>query len=666
MNNKYIAKACLTMLVGAAVSFSACSDDYLDPEPLSYFEPSTTFTNESGIRAALIACDEELRDEFLNVGNSNGKYTVLIQEARLSDIAVGGNTDYGHYTCFGEVYTKTTPTDGYDRSAYCFTDVLGVGVKSANTILDYVDQIEGLSEDIRNAYKGRAYFHRAFRYYNLIFQFKNVPLITHVISSPKLDYHSTSREAIIEKMIQDLEFAVQYVPVQSQTDYIGMVNKGACQMLLIKYYLAAGQWQKAKDLADVVIDRSGYKLMTNPFGTFDEGGEPNTWPITRNVIWDLHRPENKLISENTEVIYGIVDQGSGASFMKNVFTRECTPFWVNGTNTTPKGGLTATSNYARNNPNYDNTLDFARAIGRGIADVRPTWWAEHSLWYLNGTLDEGDLRHSSEVGNWFPREALKYNNPEIKNNPDPEIAALYGKSYAEAGFPNYADTIKSRFAFPHYKTYLRDVVAENNPSTADFQGATLGGNSNWYVYRLAEAYLLRAEAKFYLGDIQGATADVNAVRQRANCTQLYSTVNIGDIMDERARELTYEEFRHIELSRVSLCLAKSGKPDEWGNTYDINNYDQQEGTSPEGGSYWFQRVTHYNNYYNKGDNGQFKLGKATVTYNIGKQNLYMPVPNAAIQANSGASLYQNFGYDGYDANVTIWQNYQEAEADELK
>jgi len=246
MNNKYIAKSCMAMLVGAAVSFSACSDDYLDPEPLSYFEPGTTFANESGIRAALIACDEELRDEFLNIGNSSGKYTMIIQEARLSDLAVGGNTDFGHYTCFGEVYTKTTPANGYDRSAYCFTDVLGVGVKSANTILDYVDNIDGLSDDIRNAYKGRAYFHRAFRYYNLIFQFKNVPLITHVISSPKLDYRSTSREAIIEKMIQDLEFAVQHVPTQSQTDYVGMVNKGACQMLLVKYYLAADNGRRPR------------------------------------------------------------------------------------------------------------------------------------------------------------------------------------------------------------------------------------------------------------------------------------------------------------------------------------------------------------------------------------------------------------------------------------
>ena len=70
-------------------------------------------------------------------------------------------------------------------------------------------------------------------------------------------------------------------------------------------------------------------------------------------------------------------------------------------------------------------------------------------------------------------------------------------------------------------------------------------------------------------------------------------------MDERARELYLEEWRYLELSRVSYCLALSGKPDEWGNTYDVNTYDKQEGTDPNGGSYWYQRIMHYNEFYNK-------------------------------------------------------------------
>lgn len=39
-------------------------------------------------------------------------------------------------------------------------------------------------------------------------------------------------------------------------------------MLLSKLYLATGQWEKAIQQLNEVIDNSGYSLMTNTFGTF--------------------------------------------------------------------------------------------------------------------------------------------------------------------------------------------------------------------------------------------------------------------------------------------------------------------------------------------------------------------------------------------------------------
>jgi SusD family. len=663
--NSILSRIGLVVLASATLFAAGCQKEFLEPKPLSYFEPTATFTTESGLRAALIDCDQELRSEYIiNDFLARG---ILTMEMRISDLCVGGNTDGGHTTALCELDTKVTAVSGYDQSPAMFSDVLGGAVKSANSILDYVDNVPGLDENLRDAYKGRAYFHRAFRYYNMIFQFRNVPLVTHVISSPKLDYKSATRETIIKKMIEDLEFAVAHVPAQSQMDYYGMVNKGACQVLLIKYYLADGRFSDAKNLADEVINNSGYQLMRNPFGIFDEGGEPQTWKITRNIIWDMHRPENKLIAENKETIFGIVNQGSGSSFRTFMTLRNWVPFWANGTNTAPLGGGQSTQRYARTDPAYNAALDFNRGIGRGVGCMRLTWWAENDMWKVNGQMDEGDLRHSESAGNWFSRDLFRYNTKEIRDSSDPEVRALYGKTYREVGSPHYADTIKSVGAVMHYKTFLHDVQKEANPNSNDHQGATLGACSNWYVYRLAEVYLLRAEAKYYMGD-PTAAADVNAIRERAHCEQLYTNVTIGDIMDERARELFMEEFRHIELSRVSLCLALSGKPDEWGNTYDINTYDKQEGTDPNGGSYWWQRICHYNNFYNKGEDGKgtHKLGRLTIIYNMNKHNLYLPVPQSAIDANTGNKMWQNFGYDGYDANLDLWTDWHDAVADEEK
>ena len=176
-----------------------------------------------------------------------------------------------------------------------------------------------------------------------MFQFKDIPLLTKVISVPKQNYATTDRKAILDMITKDMEFAVEWVPEQKDMDMVGQVNKGACRQLLIKCYLATGQWEKAKEQADILIDKSGYELMKEPFGTFVESGEPETWKITRNVIWDLHRAENKLTSANKEVIYGIVSRGSGESLNEFHTMRAFGPFWTDAKIKGPDGKPGATN-----------------------------------------------------------------------------------------------------------------------------------------------------------------------------------------------------------------------------------------------------------------------------------------------------------------------------------
>lgn len=634
----------LASAICGSLLFSSC-ENFLEPKPLSFFEPEATFTTESGLQATLFSADRQFFNHWIHPQRA-----LLDMQYRLSDLAVGGKTDDENMFC--NIDGVLTPTSMPNQISWFWEDVLGSGVKFANTILTYIDNVKGLDENVKKAYIGRALFHRSFRYLNLAFQFKDVPFMSKIVEVPKVNFYSTKREIILEAITKDMEQAVEWVPEQKDMEYTGMINKGACRQLLIKCYLATGQWEKAVKQADILIDDSGYELMKEPFGTFVEGGEPETWKITRNVIWDLHRPENKLISANKEVILGFVNRGSGESFAPFTSMRSFGPFWADAKIKGPDG-KPGTSRISRTDSRYNKKLNYLRAIGRGIADIRATYFATHTLWRVNGVEDKGDLRHNSSVGNWFPMDSLKYNDPS---------SAYYGKTYAEV-MPNYSqDTVRTWFDFPHYKIYLKDVVNENNPSPSeDFQGATLGAIADWYVFRLAETYLLRAEAKFYMGDVSGAAADVNEVRKRAHCEQLYETVTIGDIVNERARELYLEEHRHTELSRISYCLALSGKPDEWGNVYDVNTYDKQSGTDLEGGSYWYQRIMHYNGIYNKipvNANGK------VFRYVINKHNLYYPVPNSAITKNTKGQLRQNYGYDGYDENIPMWQTIEEAIADQ--
>lgn len=456
-----------------------------------------------------------------------------------------------------------------------------------------------------------------------------------------------------------MEKAVEWVPSQAQMNTIGMVNKEACRMLLAKLYLSVGEWDKAEKQCDELINNSGLALMEQPFGNASvaNSGEPATWNITRNVIWDLHRPENKYNSANKEVIFcmpNISDQRHIDFLTMRIFG----PNWSDSRLKSPDG-KTACVNYARNNKNYNQNLDNLRAFGRGIATFRLTWFAQKQLWDVNGVEDTQDYRHNSQIGNWVNMTDMKYNGD--KSSP------YYGKNLQfrdDKGNCLTTDSIRDWFDFPLYKFYLKDVSAENNQGANQFNGATKGSDASWYLYRLAEAYLLRAEARLYQGNVSGATKDVNKLRERAHASQLYSTVNIGDIMNERARELLLEEWRNVELTRVSYDLAKSGVADEWGNTYSLDNWDKQDGTDMNGGSYWYQRIMHYS-LYNKCGAG-IVSGPKTIKYTMNKHNLFWPIPNSAITANKDGQLFQTYGYNGYDASTPEWDNWEDAVADEDK
>ena len=74
---------------------------------------------------------------------------------------------------------------------------------------------------------------------------------------------------------------------------------------------------------------------------------------------------------------------------------------------------------------------------------------------------------------------------------------------------------------------------------------------NIHVIRLAEMYLIRAEANYRLGTSLGATPldDINTIRDRAKASVL-TTVTLDDILLERRRELAFEGFLIHDIKRT--------------------------------------------------------------------------------------------------------------------
>lgn len=595
-------KIIYVFLITTAATFGAggCKEEFLEPELLSIFAPESALTNPKAMRAALASCMVVVRNEFY------GDSPPIVTESIFSEIAVEGTTDKPgpaqNLTLQITPDAQLNHTD-YNKIGWFWTEGYR-GIKYANTVIGRIDQATYTSEAERNAILGSALFFRAYFYYRLTHQFGDVPLILKEVQESKLDFNSTQREVILQKMKEDLEYAEQWVPDNVMK---GEVTKGAVSHLLTKVNLALGLFDDAIASATRTIN-GPYNLMTSRFGA--TAVDP-----TKNVIWDLHRPENKALAANREALFMVIDRlytiGNVSGGMN--IMRQAVPLWDSNINTpTGKKGTIQTVNIE---------IDQIAKYGRGIGRLRGTSYHTKTIWGGDTT----DLRHAP--GNWMDMEDLVYNNPDLKTTNDP----YYGKHLQKMSGNTIlvSDSIRSWFGWPHYKVFVPD------PERVTAQG----GHSDWYIFRLAETYLLRAEAYFWKGQLDLAATDINAVRTRAEAAPITAAdVTIGTILDERARELFFEEPRKTELTRISYILAQTGHTAYNGRTYAMANFSDN--------NFFYDRITEKNDFYNKN-----VVANNKSVYTISPYHVLWPVPNPAVLANTRGRINQNKGYAGYESNV---------------
>ncbi|MGN6342860.1 MAG: RagB/SusD family nutrient uptake outer membrane protein [Ginsengibacter sp.] len=590
-----------------------CKKDFLSPRPLSIFTPETAFVDAGGLYGALTACERDLRGEMYGDGSP------VLTELMFSDMSAEGMNDNPGTN--QNLNTMVTPTSNLDningnRIRWYWNDWY-LGIRYANVVIARIDDTKLSSDEERNAILGAAYFHRAYRYYRLTQQFGDVPFIGREIKEPRLDFNSTDREVILEKIKKDLEFAVTWC---SDAVDRGRVTKGACSHLLTKVNLALGKFDDAISSATALIDGGAYKLMKQPFGSIPkEDGNylTNLGVIRDDIIARLHWPMNKGIPANKEVLFmvnsreDLIDSRLDLRIM-----RQALPFWSKTAANqiyTPDG-KTGTSDL----PGREYQL--VETFGRGIGRNPPTTYTAVEIWD-----DANDLRHKKY--NWMTMEDLVYNNSSLKG-----VSPYYGKHLQlkdNSGKVLTLDTICNWYGWPHYKLYSPD------PRRTQPQG----GAFDWYIFRLAETYLLRAEAYLWNGQPELAMADINAVRTRANCAPYTDAgkIDITTVLNERARELYWEEPRKTELTRIAFIFAKTGKPYK-SKVYSMSTF----GSS----NFYYDWIMEKNNFYSQGiiaNNGQ--------QYRISPYHVLWPVPQSSISANTKGTLNQNFGYDGYAKNI---------------
>ena len=149
-------------------------------------------------------------------------------------------------------------------------------IARANQALALIPQ-SAADQTTRNQLEGEVRFLRAYFYFKLVRFFGGVPLIENVppvedINNVALQTRAT-RDAVYARIVSDLRFAANALPVKGQTA-TGKATKAAAMAMLAKVYLYQQNYQQAYTLTDSIIKNQvgAYSLLPSYANLWRETG----------------------------------------------------------------------------------------------------------------------------------------------------------------------------------------------------------------------------------------------------------------------------------------------------------------------------------------------------------------------------------------------------------
>ena len=236
----------LTIYILAVLSLTSCLN--LDKFPLDSMSPDTFFSSEEELQAF-----------------SNKFYTMLPATSLYTDNA--------------DTYTQNKLPD--EISGLRIVPASGGGwswgdLRDVNTLLEY--SVNCKDEEVRVKYDALARFFRAYFYFDKVKRFGDVPWYDKQLASDDPDLYKPrdSREYVMQKMIEDIDYAIENLG--SGKD-LYRITKWSALALKSRFCLFEGTFRKyhgieldghdwrwyleqAAAAAEQLIDESGYSLYT--------------------------------------------------------------------------------------------------------------------------------------------------------------------------------------------------------------------------------------------------------------------------------------------------------------------------------------------------------------------------------------------------------------------
>jgi len=481
------------IIIIAMAIFTSC-EDYLETVPYSFTSPENFYQSANEAELALTGVYNVLSAGDIQGTGSQSTYgrslMFMLNGANDEAIVKKGfnNVDYSVWGNAG-----FTAESKFIRESWFF---FYAGINRANYLIENLANIDDFKGNRKIQVEAEAKLLRG--YYHMILSMMHgaIPVYTTKVQDPAMERQSL--EVVYTQILEDYEFA--YDNLQDRATEQSHVNKWTAAALLAKVHCYLASAKKSG------VQNFGY--APNSFDWVDADSHyQQSFYITTDAISESGY---QLISEYGNLFRETTKQDQ---------YKECL--------------LTAE---ASTDPNMEvvNVLLNAfipqgnrNTVGGGYGWYRPLG----ELWQK---YDENDARfHHNLTGN-LPGNAateeidgVKYYIPRVITSP-------------KSGFYSIG---KYRMMDPKQKTITSWAAATSLP-----------------LLRYADVLLLHAEAQYFTGDEAGARNTFTMIRQRAVQetatvedlnTAYYKSDFVEELLDERSRELCFENWRRFDLARFN-------------------------------------------------------------------------------------------------------------------
>ena len=491
------------ILLIAALLFSTSCEDYLKEDNRSSITTDEFYATQGGYESLVNACYSTLRELYtdMNIDNDDQKNVSSMQGLTLLGTDLFCYAKKADQNDIMDGYFLLTPDHNWVANVFsnCYK-----AIQLHHLALDWEDktvQFDALPLRVAEVRFLRAYF-----YHVLVEMYGAVTIVEEAFNQPVTSFERDSEEEVYAFIINELEAVKNILPAQAQDG--GRATKGAAEHLLSLVYLsrgytsfaAADDFEKAEQNATSVIESGTYNLLPSFESVFEPGNEEN-----REIIFAIQYDRNSMING------------------------------IGGHNAHSWGGLFAGNaagmpyRHGQIRPTDQCYLQFDKDDKRYSASFMVNQYDPYYDYY-----DDSKPEEDKVISQVYPHASI-VNDPE---NPSPpnwvflDEYTVWVPSNEEWEDDNY----------PWVKKFDDPLAVTRSDNSRDF-----------FLFRLAETYLIRAEAKIKQG--KSGDDDINAVRARSWDIPSEGA-GIDDLLDERGRELLGECKRWMDLRRTGKIIER--------------------------------------------------------------------------------------------------------------